>query len=123
MTEEKGSFRDTLFYGAGWVLLSAIAILDLLAFREALLDVLTLIQKNILERRGSDVRIDLGFAIQTVDYAMLFIGGVATVAIVVWIEYYLRQGQKKGLFFRRFLRILGVEAAIFVLMLILVVLI
>jgi len=115
MDEKVKSFRDTLVYLVGWVLACILAILDLFFVRELLRDVMTWIQVAVEKAqtaRGELHSQKLGWTIETIDRGMLFLGGITAVALVIWIEYYLRNAEKKGKLFPSLFKVLGIEAAI-----------
>lgn len=104
-------------FGA-WALAAAGSLIDMLGIREAILSILALlrlINRDIYHSKGGvgeDIVTNFGFA--AIDNVMLLILGIATVGVVIWIEYYFRKGRAKGLLYKRIGKVLLVQAAIFV---------
>jgi hypothetical protein len=63
MSESKNSWRSTAFYVLSWFISSLLLVIDLLNFREALLDVLTLIQSKMV---GREAQMNFGFTMQAI---------------------------------------------------------
>jgi len=116
MAERGTDWKQTAIYIAAWLASAVLAIVDLLYIREAVLSILTLIQVSLeaaRRQRGLVGReIGVGFTIQAIDGALLFIGGIATVGIVLGIEYYFRKGEQKGQLYPRILKVIGIEVLI-----------
>lgn len=119
MEQEHPSLPATILYYLAWLICSILVILDILAIREASLDVLTAIQVQQVETSELNERalnqIRFGFRIQAIDQGFMFIGGVVAVVLAIGIEYYFRMGQKKGKLVQRVLVAIGSLVAVFLL--------
>jgi hypothetical protein len=119
MEEDKQNWSATIFYALAWLVCSLLVIIDILAVREASLDVLTAIQVGQIESSEVNERaltqIRFGFRIQAIDQGFMFVGGIVAVVLAIGIEYYFRMGQKKGKLLQRVLQVIGLLVAVFVL--------
>jgi len=95
-----------------------LAVADMLAIREASLDILTAVQvqriENARETQANMERIHFGFKMQAMDQVMLFVGGIIAMIFALGIEYYFRMGQKKGVLLQRIGRVVAIQVGIFV---------
>lgn len=114
------SWVMTVIEVVAWLLASAGSILDALYIREAVLNILRVLQivNQDAYRRNGNVGIDLkfGFGIEAVNDILLLVAGCAAVGFVVWAEYYFRNGLKKGLFWKRLGKVFGIELGILAVM-------
>lgn len=99
-----------------WVVAVLLALVDVIAIREALLSLLALfrVYENAAYRKAGGVGDDIftGFGITAFDmFTMFIMGGVAIVMVIV-IEYYFRKGRVRGLLYQRIGKVLGIEVAI-----------
>ncbi len=119
MTETSNSgWLATLSVYFAWIITAAGSVIDMLGIREALLSVLALLRlvnQDAYRRQGGvgeDIVTNFGFA--AFDNVMLLILGIATVGVVVWLEYYFRKGREKGLLYKRIGKVLLMQVAIFI---------
>jgi hypothetical protein len=118
MENQETHWSSTILYSLAGLISSLLIIVDILAIREASLDVLTAFQvqrvANAPEGQGNIEVVETGFAMQAVDQGLLFFGGIVAVAFAIGVEYYFRTGQKKGQFWQRVLRVVGILLAVFI---------
>ena len=116
--ESRGSWLVTIGLFAAWLVTSIGAILDALYIREAILAGLSLINVYQMENfhRQGDVGLDFsfGFAMTFYDNVALLILGCSAIAFVIWVEYYFRKGRIRGQLLKRIGKIIGIEAAVIV---------
>ena len=116
--EQKSSWSVSILYMLAWLICSLFVIVDVLAIREATLDVLTANQvrqiEQSAEKEKTATRISTGFTMTAVDQGIIFLGGVVAVVFAIAIEYYFRIGKQKGLLLKRVGLTLAIEVAIFV---------
>lgn len=116
--ETNSGWLATLSVYVAWIITAAGSVIDMLGIREALLAVLALLRlvnQDIYRSKGGvgeDIVTNFGFA--AFDNVMLLVLGIATVGIVVWLEYYFRKGREKGLLYKRIGKVLLIEVAIFI---------
>jgi hypothetical protein len=118
MEQQNHSWSASILYGLAWLICSILVIVDILAIREASLDILTAVQYSQLEaaeetEKGA-LRIQTGFTLQTIDQGFMFIGGIVAVTLAIAIEYYFRLGQQKGHLLRRVGIVVGWLVGIFI---------
>lgn len=116
--ESNSGWLDTLSLYAAWAITAAGSVINMLGVREAILSFLALFQVINAEayRRKGGVGEDIftNFGIAAFDNVMLLVLGCATIVAVIWIEYYLRKGRAKGLLYKRIGKIVVVEVAIII---------
>jgi hypothetical protein len=112
------SLTSGFIYFVAWILCSVILIANVLVLRQATLDVMTAIQGQQIESSAvgekTATRLQTGFVIETIDRAMIIIGGIVAVALSLYTEYYFRKGRQLGLLWPRIGRVLAISAAVFV---------
>jgi hypothetical protein len=118
MEENQPHWASTILYSLAWLICCLLIIVDILAIREASLDVLTSIQArrvaNAARGEAGQERLETGFTIEAIDQGMLFFGGITAVALAIGLEYYFRIGKQKGKLVLRVGMTLGILVAIFV---------
>jgi chromate transport protein ChrA len=118
MENDQPHWASTILYSLAWLICCLLVIVDILAIREASLDVLTAIQAQRIaaapEGEAVAEQINIGFAIQALDQGLLFFGGIVAVVIAIGLEYYFRMGQRQGKLLRRISMVVGIQIAIFV---------
>jgi len=104
---------------AAWMIAAFGTVAVALAIREAVLSILAWVRVIHAEayRAAGGVGQDIvtNFGLDAIDYAVIFILAIAAVVISVWIEYYFRKGQQKGVLLQRIGIIAGAEIGIFLL--------
>jgi len=84
--------------------------------REAVLDVMTAVQAQQIENAPSgektEARFQAGKVKGLVDRGVIIAGGLATVMLAVYLEYYFRIGFERDILLQRILRVVGIQAAI-----------
>lgn len=115
-------WKSVIQYGS-WIVAVILAIVDALMIREALISFLTWNQIRIqnLQRAQGLVpeKTQLGFTTEAFAQGAAFVLAVIVIAAVIWIEYYFRKGNERGVLFRRIGIVAGVEVGILLLSLIL----
>jgi hypothetical protein len=111
MSEPKITWRSTALYAVSWFIASLLVVIDLLGLREALLDIMSLIQSDMPSR---EAQTQFGFTMQAINNGVLFVGGVVAAGLAVALEYYFRRGETKGNLLRRVLTVVGIEVIIYV---------
>ena len=115
--QHKGGCLVTLVQALAWLVTSVAAVIDMLYIRQAVLSVLSAIQSarslayHAVGGLGLDFSTDFGVSL--VDKVLIFILGIGTVVAAVYIEYYFRKGQPKGLLYKRIGLVAAIEAGIF----------
>jgi hypothetical protein len=119
MESSKGSWWKVIVHYAAWLAASALAILDMLLLREAVVDFMVWNQTRLMEAQraqGLDPdKVQLGFRTEAVAQWALFILGIVVIAAVIWVEYYFRKGALIGKLFQRIGIVIGTEVGIIVL--------
>jgi hypothetical protein len=118
-TETSNSgFLVTIGLYIAWLVTSLGAVVDALYIREAILSILSAFQvaKTEAFHKAGGIGLDFqtGYAISTIDNAMLLILGCGAIAAVIAIEYYFRKGRPKGLLLKRVGTVVGTEIAIII---------
>jgi len=118
MENNEPHWASTILYSLAWLVCCLLVIVDILAIREASLDVLTAIQArrvaNAPSGEATREMIDIGGTIRALDQGLLFFGGVAAVVFAIGIEYYFRRGQKQGRLWQRIGGVVGILVAVFI---------
>lgn len=118
MEEQHLHWTGAILYSLAWLICSLLVIVDILAVREASLDVMTAIRMqqiaNAPEREANLVEIETGFTMQVIDQGLLFFGGVVAVVAAIGLEYYFRLGRQQGKLLPRIAKVVGIQVAIFV---------
>lgn len=127
MENNQPHWVGSILYVLAWLFCCLLLIVDLLAIRETSLDILTAIQvqriANAPETQANMERIHFGFSMQAIDQGMLFAGGIFAMIFALGVEYYFRKGQKQGLLLRRIATVIGIQAAVFVVCVIIITLV
>jgi len=118
MENSQPHWMRSILYVLVWLVCCLLAVADMLAIREASLDILTAVQvqriENARETQANMERIHFGFKMQAMDQVMLFVGGIIAMIFALGIEYYFRMGQKKGVLLQRIGRVVAIQVGIFV---------
>jgi uncharacterized membrane protein len=111
MEEQEPNWKNMVFYGVAWFIACLLLVLALLNTFELVSTILDWIAAGI-----SDVgkQRDFGWTVSAIKEGMLFVGGVLTVGLAVWLEYYFRKGEKVGKLFQRVARVLITEIIVIV---------
>jgi hypothetical protein len=116
MEENQPHWSHSILYSLAWLICCLLVIVDILAVREATLDMLTAIQvqrmASAAEGELNLERIEAGRTMQAIDQGLLFFGGIVAVVLAIAIEYYFRIGQKQGKLLQRIGRVVGIQVAI-----------
>ena len=127
MENSQPHWMRSILYVLVWLVCCLLAVADMLAIREASLDILTAVQvqriENARETQANMERIHFGFKMQAIDQVMLFVGGIIAMIFALGIEYYFRMGQKKGVLLQRIGRVVAIQVGIFVICVIILTLI
>jgi hypothetical protein len=110
MVETKPNWRLTLLRFIAWVAAGIGVFLNIFLIREAVLDLVTwwvVREAEAIRAQGDIAPVRLGFITESVDRFLIIFMAVLSVALIVWIEYYFRIGQRKGILFRRITIIMG----------------
>jgi hypothetical protein len=122
--ESKGGLLATISLYVAWLIAAVGTVVDAIAFREALLSLLSIFRVVSTEayHRNGGLGEDIftGFGISALDNVMLLVLGCAAIAVTVWAEYYFRKGRPKGLLYKRIAKVLGIEIGIVVLAVIII---
>lgn len=114
--ESKGGWLATVSQYAAWLVTSIIAIIDMLAIREAVLALLAWFRvvETAAYHQAGGVGEDIftGFGISAADNVLLLILGCAVVAVVILVENYFRKGRPLGLLYKRIGKVFLIEIAI-----------
>lgn len=118
MQQTQNSTISAILYVLAWLACSVFLIADVLVLRQATLDVVTAVQQQQIENSAEgerhSTRINAGFVKEIIDRAYIILGGVAGVALVIYIEYYFRTGRQKGLLYPRIGKVFAILAAVLV---------
>lgn len=119
MESSKGNWWKVIVRFISWVAASALAVVDALLLRQALISFLLWNQLRIqdIQRAQGLVpeKIQSGFTTEAIAQWALFVLGIAAIGLVIWIEYYFRKGALIGKLFQRIGIVLGTEVGIIVL--------
>ena len=116
--DNRGGWVATLSQVVAWAVTSLLAIVDMLAIREAFLAVMAWL--SVIETAayraagGSGQSLFTTFGISALDNVLLLVMGIAAIAVVVVIDNYFRKGRPKGLLYHRIGRVLLIEVAIII---------
>jgi hypothetical protein len=117
--QSRYAWLDTIGQFAAWVVASVVALLDALYIRttvQAILRALRVIEQNAFQQRGGiGIDFQFGYALSAFDLFFLLILGCAALAVVIGSEYYFRKGRPKGLLWKRVGKVLGIELAVLLL--------
>lgn len=95
---------------------SVLLITNVLMIREAVLDVMTAVQAQQIENapagEKTDARFQAGKIKGLVDRGVIIVGGLATVMLAVYLEYYFRKGFEQDILLQRILKVVGIQAVI-----------
>ncbi len=118
MENNEPHWASTILYSLAWLVCCLLLIVDILAIREASLDILTAVQAQRVASaptgEATKQMMDIGGTIQAISQGLLFFGGVAAVVFAIGIEYYFRRGQKIGRLWQRIGGVMGVLLAVFI---------
>lgn len=97
-------------YLVAWPFSAFLVLVDALAIREVLLDVLALVGT----RRGGNVEsaLEFGWLAEFMDRTFLLLAACVALGLAIAFEHYYRQGLARGLLIPRVARIMGIEIAI-----------
>jgi hypothetical protein len=110
MVETKSNWKLILLRFFAWVAAGVGVFLNIFLIREAVLDLVTwwaVREAEAYQARGEIAPVRLGFITESVDRFLIIFMAVLSVALIVWIEYYFRIGQRKGQLYRRISIVLG----------------
>lgn len=116
--DRRGGWVASLSQFFGWVIASFLAIVDMLAIREAFLALMAWL--SVIEtaayraQGGSGQSLFTTFGITALDNILLLIMGIGVIAVVVIIENYFRKGRAMGLLYKRIGKVLLIEVAIII---------
>jgi len=115
--QNKGGCLVTLVQAFAWLVTSVAAVIDMLYIRQAVLAVLSAIlsARSLAYHAVGGLGLDFSpdFGVSLVDKVLIFILGIGTIVAAVYIEYYFRKGQPKGLLYKRIGLVAAIEAGIF----------
>ena len=114
MSTEMGNWKTAVLRYLAWLVASALALLDIIMFREAFHSVLVwygLQRQDALRAQGAPITI-VGGMINGIDRAMILLLGVIGVIFVVLVEYRFRKAEKEGHLLRTIGTVFGVQVAI-----------
>jgi hypothetical protein len=116
--EHKGGCLVSLGQYFAWFVTSVLAVVDMLYVREAVTAILSAISaaKDVAFHAAGGLGLDFstGFALSLADDIIILILGIAAISAVVYIEYYFRKGQPKGLLLKRIGKVAAIEVAIII---------
>lgn len=116
--DSQGGWLASLSHYGAWFVGSLLALVDMLAVREAILALLSWYsvaeQSAYHQRGGVGQDIFTQFGISAADNVVLLVLGCGVVATVVIIEAYFRKGRAKGLLYKRIGKVLLIEVLIIV---------
>jgi uncharacterized membrane protein (DUF485 family) len=116
MVKMKHKFGKNVLYLSAWLICSLLLITNVLMIREAVLDVMTVVQgqqiENAPEGEKTEARFQAGKVKGVVDRVVIIAGGLVTVMLVVYFEYYFRIGFEKDILLQRILRVVGIQTAV-----------
>lgn len=116
--DRRGGWVASLSQFFGWLVTSLLAIVDMLAIREAFLALMAWF--SVIETAayrasgGSGQSLFTTFGITALDNVLLLIMGIGVIAVVVVIESYFRKGRPMGLLYKRIGKVLLIEIAIII---------
>jgi hypothetical protein len=117
--QNKGGCLVTLVQALAWLVTSVAAVIDMLYIRQGVMAILSGIQvaRGLAFHAAGGIGLDFStdFGVSLVDKLLIFILGIGTIIAVVYIEYYFRKGQPKGLLYKRIGLVAAIEAGIFLL--------
>lgn len=116
--ETNSGWVATLSHYGAWLVTSLIALIDMLAIREAFLALLSWfsVVHTAAYHRSGGVGQDIftQFGISAADNVLLLFLGLGVVAAVIYVENYFRKGRPKGLLYKRIGKVFLIEIAIIV---------
>ncbi|HET60067.1 MAG TPA: hypothetical protein ENN32_06835 [Chloroflexi bacterium] len=116
MAKMKYKFGKNVLYLSAWLICSLLLLTNVLMVRESVLDIMTAVQAQQIENAPSgektEARFRAGELKGLVDRGVIIAGGLATVMLVVYFEYYFRIGFEKDILAQRILRVVGIQTAI-----------
>jgi hypothetical protein len=116
--EQKTNWPSTILYIFAWLVCSILVLVDVLAIREASLDVMTAIRAGQIassaEGEKNKTQIETGFMVSAIDQSFIIVSGIIAVGLAIAIEYYFRKGKSKGKLLQRIGLVLGIQVAVFV---------
>ena len=116
MAKMKNRFGKNVLYLSAWLICSILLLTNILMIREVVLDVMTTVQaqqiENAPEGEKTDARFQAGKVKGLVDRGVIIVGGIATVMLAVYLEYYFRKGFEQDILLPRILKVVGIQAAI-----------
>ena len=111
--ENRGGWLASIGQAFAWLVTSILAVISGLYLREAILSIASLFQsaqyQAYRQKGGFGLDFQTGYMISLLDNIVLLTLGIATIAAVITIEYYLRKGRAKGLLLKRIGIVLGIE--------------
>ena len=116
--DRKGGWVASLSQFLGWMFASLLAIVDMLAIREAFLALMAWL--SVIETAAYHAKGGVGqslftsFGISALDNILLLILGISVIAVVIVIESYFRKGRPLGLLYKRIGKVLLIEVAIII---------
>jgi hypothetical protein len=111
---DHSNWKTTIIRFVAWMVASLGMVANIYLIREAVLDVMArfgaTVQSRAAQTGGSGT--DVIFAIEAFDRFLILALSLLAVGLTVWVEYYLRNGEKRGELLARLGKVFGVEVAV-----------
>ncbi len=116
MQSAHSNWWETPVYLVGWLVSSLLCILDAVLLRNALLSYMIWNLARTMNAASGQVtgpsQFQLSSSVETVDKVALLVLLCIAIAVIIWIENYIRKGIKLGVLFKRLGIVVGIEVVI-----------
>lgn len=111
---DQSTWKTSLVRYISWLVASLGLVVNIYLIREAVLDVMARFGATVQSRaaESGESGTNVIFAVEAVDRFLILALSMLAVGFSVWIEYYLRNGEKRGEMYPRLGKVFGTIIAV-----------